>query len=124
MKTDVKTQKRRGRQPDASSKSGKIRELLATGMSATEIAKKVGCTPALVYNVKARQSGAPAAGAQKRGPGRPKGSKNRPSAAPAASTSFAGLDAVLDAVRNSERERTRLRAALEKLKAVVDDVLA
>ncbi|MEQ1634276.1 MAG: helix-turn-helix domain-containing protein [Planctomycetota bacterium] len=122
MKTDVKTKKRRGRQPDASSKSGKIRELLATGMSATEIAKKVGCTPALVYNVKARQSGTPAAGAPKRGPGRPKGSKNRVSAAP--STSFAGIDAVLDAVRNSERERARLRAALEKLKAVVDDVLA
>ena len=133
MKTDAKTPKRRGRQPDASSKSGKIRELLATGMSASEIARKIGCTPALVYNVKARQSGGPATGVAKRGPGRPKGSKNSTSissttssksSSSGASTSFAGLEAVLDAVRNSERERTRLRAALEKLKAVVDDVLA
>lgn len=57
---------KRGRKPDASSKSGKIRALLASGMSAAEIAKKVGCTPALVYNVKAK-----AGGAKKRGAGAP-----------------------------------------------------
>jgi DNA invertase Pin-like site-specific DNA recombinase len=53
-----RAQKTRGRKPDASSKSGKIRELLKTGMSANEIAKKIGCTTGLVYNVKARMGGA------------------------------------------------------------------
>jgi uncharacterized protein YoaH (UPF0181 family) len=105
---------RRGRQPDANSKSGKIRELLATGMSAVDIAKRVGCTTALVYNVKARAGGAPA----KRGPGRP------PKAASTGGGGFDGLSSILDAVKNNERERTQLRSALERIQSLVAEALA
>lgn len=83
-------------------------------MSVGEIAKKVGCTPALVYNVKARMSG----GVRKRGPGRP------PKAKPvAASGTLAGLSGLLDAVKGTERERAQLRMALEKIQAVIAEAL-
>ena len=111
------TPKKRGRQPDANSKSGQIRELLKTGMAPSDIAKQIGCTPALVYNVKARAEG----GGQKRKPGRPAKAK------PAAATAGGGLDgigAILAAVKNSETERKQLRAALERIQAVIRDVLA
>ena len=110
------TNKKRGRQPDANSKSGQIRELLKTGMSVGDIAKKIGCTPALVYNVKARVAGG---GAKKRGPGRPP--KARTTAAPSGLDGIAGI---LDAVKNSERERAQLRGALEKIQAILADALA
>jgi hypothetical protein len=106
------TPKKRGRQPDANSKSGKIRELLKTGMSAGEIAKKLGCTPALVYNVKARVSG----GGKRRGPAR--GRKS------AGTSGMDGLAGLLDAVKGTERERAQLRSALEKIQALVRDALA
>jgi len=108
------TTQKRGRQPDANSKSGKIRVLLANGMSAGEIAKKVGCTPALVYNVKARMGG----GALKRGPGRPR------KASSASNAGLGGLAGILDMVKNGERERAQLRAAIERIQALVTDALA
>ena len=104
--------KARGRQPDASSKSGKIRELLKTGMAPMDIAKRVGCTPALVYNVKARVDGP-----KKRGPGRP------PKAKSGGATRVDGLDGLLAAVRSVEKERNEMRAALEKLQAVLSAAL-
>jgi hypothetical protein len=104
--------KPRGRQPDASSKSGKIRELLKTGMKPMEIAKKLSCTPALVYNVKARLEGP-----KKRGPGRPPKAKS-------GATRVDGLDGLLAAVRSVEKERNQMRAALEKLQAVLSAALA
>ena len=105
--------KARGRKPDASSKSGKIRELLKTGMTPMEIAKKVGCTPALVYNVKARLEGP-----KKRGPGRPPKVKSG-----RASASVDGLDGLLAAVRSVEKERNEMRAVLEKVHAVLSSAL-
>lgn len=84
---------KRGRKPDASSKSGKIRALLASGMSTADIAKKVGCTPALVYNVKAK-----AGGAKKRGPGRPAKTKGTRKAA-ASISSASGIEGILAAVK-------------------------
>lgn len=105
-------QKPRGRQPDANSKSGKIRELLGTGMSAADIAKKLGCTTSLVYNVKARMSGAKK--------GRSTGKPGRPRKAGARTDGLAGI---LEAVRNSERERLRLRNALERVQAAVAEAL-
>lgn len=101
--------KKRGRRPDANSKSGKIRELLKSGMAPSEIAKKVGCTPALVYNVKARAGGAkkPA----------------RAGRAAASATGFDGIAGILDAVKNSEHERAALRSALERIQAVIADAL-
>jgi hypothetical protein len=110
------TKKTRGRKPDANSTSGKIRDLLKTDMSLSDIAMKLGCTPGLVYNVKARATG----GGKKRGPGRP------PTAVPMScgSTSMDGLAGILDAVKNSERERVQMRAALEKIQAVIADALA
>jgi transposase-like protein len=106
--------KRRGRQPDANSKSGKIRELLKTGMAASDIAKKLGCTPALVYNVKARAGG----GGNRRGPGRPR------KATSGASPSLNGIAGILDMVKNAESERARLRTALEKIQTVLASALA
>lgn len=105
---------RRGRQPDATSKSGRVRALLAEGMSASEIAEKVGCTTALVYNVKASM-GRGGAAVVRRGPGRP-----RTSAAPSSADGLAGI---LDMVKNADRDRGRMRAALEKIQAVIADVL-
>src|SRR5262245_7767876 len=101
----------RGRKPDASSKSGKIRELLKTGMSPMDIAKKVGCTPALVYNVKARM-----AGPQKRGPGRP---PKTAKSAKGGGTQLDGLSNLLAVVKGVEQERAMLRAALEKVQSVL-----
>jgi len=110
----TKTPGRRGRQNDPNSTSGKIRTLLKSGMSASDIAKKLKCTPALVYNVKARMSGG---GPKRRGPGRP----------PKSASSGGGMDGIagiLDMVKNAERERAQLRAALEKIQAVVERLLA
>jgi hypothetical protein len=103
-----------GRKADASSKSGQIRALLGSGMSAAEIAKKVGASVNLVYNVKSTMG--KAGKRSSRGPGRP-----RKAAAPA---SLNGLDGILAAVKNSERDRTQMRAALERIQAVVADALA
>ena len=105
-----RTKATRGRKPDASSKSGQIRALLGSGMSAAEIAKKVGATPALVYNVKAQ-----AGKSGRRGPGRPR---------KVAVANMNGLGGLLDAVRNTERDRAKMRAALEKLQMVIADALA
>lgn len=49
----------------------------------------------------------------KRGPGRPR----------SAGASANGLDGILEAVKSSERERAAMRAALEKIQAVIDGVL-
>lgn len=105
---------KRGRQPDASSTSGKVRELLKTGMKPADIAKKLGCRPALVYNVKARMGMA-----KKRGPGRPPKQAGKVSAAPMG----AGLDGIIAAVRSSEQQRQSLRMALEKIHALVQSAL-
>jgi len=101
---------KRGRPADASSKSGQVRELLKTGMSAADIAQKVGCTVSLVYNVKST-SGQPA----RRGPGRP---RKVPTSA-----SLNGIAEIVAAVQGGERERSRLRAALERVRAVIAEVL-
>lgn len=109
----------RGRQPDANSKSGQIRELLKSGMAPMDIAKKVKCTPALVYNVKARLGGGGGSAPAKRGPGRPP-----KSASSGGGSSMDGLAGILDMVKNSDRERAALRTALEKIQAVIEGVLA
>ena len=99
-----------GLRASGSSKSDQVRALLATGMSAADIAKKVGCSQPLVYIIKSQmgKSG-------KRSPGRP-----RKSATP----SMDGLEGIVAAVKNTERERTQLRGALEKIQAVLADALA
>ncbi len=109
--------KPRGRKPDSSSKSGQVRALLASGMAVADIAKKVGCTTGLVYNVKARMGGA-----KKRGPGRP--AKAPTARTPATPGAIGGLDGILAAVKNAETERTRMRAALERIQSVIADALA
>ena len=104
----------RGGQIDPSSKSGRIRALLSTGMTANEIAKKVGATPGLVYAVKSNMGKGKATA--KRGPGRPR--------KVAASTGMDGFEGVLAAVKNSERDRVAMRAALERIQDVLEEVLA
>ena len=103
-----------GRQIDPSSKSGRIRALLSSGMSANEIAKKVGATPGLVYAVKSSMGKSKSTGT--RGPGRLSKS--------AVSVGMDGLDSILAAVKSSERDRIAMRAALEKIQGVIADVLA
>ena len=106
------TQSPRGRKPDASSKSGQVRELLKSGISPMQIAKTVGCTPALVYNVKSRLSG----GVRKAG---------RPRKNPLPATNgVAGLDSILHAVRTSQADLGRYRAALERIGSMIGEVLA
>ena len=100
---------RGGRPVDSSSKSGQIRALLGSGMSAAEIAKKVGCSVQLVHNVKSA-SGKSA----RRGPGRPR--KNPGSG-------LDGLDGILAAVKNTERERSQMRGALERIQGIIGNVL-
>ena len=107
------TNQKRGRQPDATSKSGQIRTLLSAGMSIPDIVQKVGCTAALVYNVKARMGDAP-----KRGRGRP------PMVWPAPPMgNVDGLAGIVAMVQNSERQRTQLRTALERIQAILADAL-
>ena len=101
----------RGRKADPSSKSGRIRALLGSGMSATEIAKKVGATTALVYNVRATTG--KTGGAPRREPGRPR----------KANPKLNGVESILAVVQNAERERTQLRAALERIQSVIAGVL-
>ena len=108
----------RGRQPDANSKSGKIRELLKSGMAPMDIAKRVKCTPALVYNVKARMGGGSGGSAPaRRGPGRP------PKSASSSDGSLDSIAGILDVVKNADRERAQLRTALEKIQAVLESAL-
>jgi|SRR5712671_3336098 len=91
------------------SKSSQVRDLLNTGMSVADIAKKVGCTVGLVYNVKST-SGV----ATKRGPGRPRKVGN---------AHLDGIAGIVAAVQSGERERSRLRVALERVQAVIADAL-
>jgi len=53
--------------------------------------------------------------AGKRGPGRPP---------KVATPGLDGLAGIIDAVKNTERERAQLRGALEKIQAVLADALA
>lgn len=101
---------KRGRPENAASKSGQVRALLKTGMSAADIAKKVGCTTGLVYNLKSSSGGG-----SKRGPGRPrKGSTD---------ATFDGIAGIVAAVKNSEQQRTQLRGALERIQSIIADAL-
>jgi transposase len=110
---------RAGRKPDANSKSGQIRALLGSGMSTADIAKKVGCTTALVYNVKSAAGGSGKRSPGKRSPG--KRGPGRPRRAAAAG--FDGLNDILAAVQQGEKQRTQMRAALERIQALVSDAL-
>ena len=100
--------RRRPSSPD--SKSAKIRALLASGMAAGAIAKQVGCSRNLVYVVKSNAKAGRETATKRRGPGRP---GKTPSVA------AAGLDGILAAVKNSEREREALRAALFRIRDTV-----
>ena len=87
-------------------------------MSAAEIATKVGCTTALVYNVKSANTSAP-----KRGPGRPPKAR----AAAGAVSGLEGLDGIagiVAAVRQSEQQRTRLHAVLLRIQGILADALS
>jgi|GEM_PF-3045300 len=95
--------------PGGSSKSDQVRDLLGSGMSAAEIAQKVGCTVPLVYNVKSKASA-------KKSPGR-----GRPRKV-AASSGVGDLGAILAAVQQSAREGERLRRALHQIQAVLESV--
>lgn len=107
-------QKTRGRKPDATSKSGQIRSLLAAGASVADIAKKVGCSTNLVYNVKARASG----GGPKRGPGRPP-----KAAAPVPTATLGSIEGIIAVVKQAEQQRAQLRGVLERIQQMVTAAL-
>ena len=108
--TMPETNPSRGRKPDATSKSGQIRSLLATGASVGDIAKKVGCSTNLVYNVKARMGGA----GQKRGPGRP------PKAAtPVPTANLGSIESIIAVVKNAEQQRAQLHGVLVRIQQMV-----
>jgi hypothetical protein len=96
------------------SKSAQVRALLAADMKPADIAKEVGCSMNLVYVVKSNSGGDTAR--KRRGPGR----------APkvAANTGMHGLEGIVAAVKNSERERAAMRAALEKIRLLASSALA
>lgn len=106
---------KRGRPQDGSSKSGRIRELLKTGMSAADIAAKVGSTVGLVYNVKSSSAkgSSPARAAARRGPGRPR---------KGGASGNAPIDSVVEALRENDRERARLSRALEQIRGIVESL--
>ncbi|MFT4515983.1 MAG: hypothetical protein ACI91B_004704 [Planctomycetota bacterium] len=88
-------------------------------MTAAEIAKKVGCTVALVYNIKSKAAGGtPSKGKPGRKPGK-KAAASKP-----ATGDLGDLGAILSAVKNAEKERVQMRAALEKISAIINDALA
>jgi hypothetical protein len=110
-----------GRPVDGSSKSGQVRALLSSGMSPAAIAKKVGCTVGLVYNVKSASGksgpGRPPKAGPRRGPGRPKMN-------PLPTGGLDGLAGIVTAVRASQQDLGRYRGALERIQAVLAGVLA
>src|SRR5436190_20224555 len=106
MTSDTKN----GHQPGGSSKSSQVRALLATGMSVQDIVTRVGCTPGLVSVVKWNMKKA--------------GKPVRAQAAAPATRNHDGLAGIVEMVKNTERERMRLRGALEKIQAVLADALA
>lgn len=122
-----KTSRQRGRprkKAGISSKSDKIRTLLRRGMKPADIARQVGSTVQLVYNVKARDA-AGGGGGGGRGPGRPRGTaKARGGRRAAGGGTTSDLAGIVAAVHESERELVRLRGALERMQAVVADALA
>jgi hypothetical protein len=89
------------------SKSARVRELLARGVAAGEIARQVGCTVGLVYNVKSRM-------------GR---TLPRPRPRQLSGHATTGIDEFIATVRRSEQERQRLRATLEAVGRLVAQVL-
>jgi transposase-like protein len=90
----------------AGSKSETVRVLLRQGMGVADIAAKVGCTPALVYNVKSKMGRARSV---------------RTSAA--RSSGLGDLAGLLDAVKKNEVERSRLRGVLSKIQDLLASVL-
>ena len=98
----------RGRRVDPTSKSGKIRALLSSDMKPAEIAEKVGCTVALVYNLKAKAAG---------------GSRSKQGRKATKGAIGGDLSAILTAVKHAEKERLQMRAALEKIAAIIKDAM-
>jgi len=96
------------------SKSGQVRALLSSGMSAADIAKKVGCTVGLVYNIKST-SGMTGRAVVKRGPGRPRNV--------AAAAGVDGIAGIVAMVQSGERERGKMRQALERIQGILADAL-
>lgn len=95
------------------SKSAKVRELLALGAPASDIARQVGCTLGLVYNVKARMG---RGGTAERKPGRPTKSQSL-------STGTFDYSTFLAGIRSSEEETQQLRATLERVAQMISNAL-
>jgi len=111
-KATIKTPAKRGRPAGGGSKTKSVQALLGTGLSAADIAKQVGCTVGLVYNVKSKS------GAVRRGPGRPRKSSGGTQLA-----SFDSLEAIVRAVNSSGAESARMRKAIERIRVIVDEFL-
>lgn len=113
---------KRGRKSDPSSTSGKIRALLKTGMKVKDIAAELKCTPALVYNVKARES----AGSRPTATEPTRAAKTaRASKAPkVARSDLSDLSGILLSLQAGEKDRVKIRKALEKIQSVIAAALS
>lgn len=104
------------------SKSDRVRELLGSGMTSSEIAKKVGCSVNLVYAVSGRTVASNTRG--KRGPGRPrKVGRRGPGRPPKSADPLASLQTMLVGMKENQRERERLVETLEKVRELIDQAL-
>lgn len=95
---------------DPESKSERVRELIGSGLTARQIAEKVGCTMNLVYVVTSNVRAAARRAAAGRGRGRP----------PKPVSAGDGLEGLLAGVKALQQERDELRQALERIRDVLD----
>ena len=102
---------RRGRPRRGESKSDKIRALLKQGLKPAQIAKRVGCSPNLVYVVKSKS------GTVKRSVGRPRKAKATVGTGGDLANLVQGLKAI-------QQERDAYRAELEDIRKRLDAVLS
>lgn len=97
------------------SKSAEIRELLASGLGATAIAKKVGCSVNLVYVVKRKAEGGEGGRSRASAPKSAKVTEAAPARGNATGSS-SDLEKLLEGVRAIEAERDALREALTSMR--------
>ena len=106
----VAARRQSARRSSGASKSDQIRTLLKSGMKPADIAKKVGCTVGLVYNVRSAGKTAKTRAAGRKA----SGSRAKPAAG--------DFDAIIRAVQKNARETDRLRKALVKIQSILQAV--
>jgi len=103
---------RRGRpRGSGQSKSARVRELLGDGLSAPQIAERIGCSTNLVYVVKSNAKSAN------------KHSKRGQGGNPARASSTTNLDEAIAGLQAIANERDHLARTLERVKELLDGLV-